>query len=86
MFAFAQAAMDDLKKRCAGALTDWIFIVDIFELFLKQQVVNEFESLEASRPSRDSDGTTYATESIKKYFINVLTKLTNWYIFQLFFF
>ena len=69
--------MDDFKKRCAGALTDCIFRVDIFEMDLNQLVVNVFESLKASRPSRDSDDTTYATESIKKYFIDVLTKLTN---------
>ena len=69
--------MDAFKKRCAGALTDCIFRVDVFENNSKQLVVNEFESLEASRPSRDSDDTTYATDSIKKYFINVLTNLTN---------
>ena len=56
--------MDAFKKRCAGALTDCIFRVDVFENNSKQLVVNEFESLEASRPSRDSDDTTYATKSI----------------------
>ena len=45
--------MDAFKKRCAGALTDFIFRVDVFENNSKQLVVNEFESLEASRPSRD---------------------------------
>ena len=42
-----------------------------------QFVVNEFESLEASRTTEVYDDTTCANECIKTYFFNVLLTLTN---------
>ena len=77
LFHFAQSALDAYNARCAGALTDCIFRIDIFKNNNKQLVVNEFESLEASRTTEVYDDTTYANECIKTYFFNVLLTLTN---------
>ncbi len=77
LFRFAQSAIDAFKARCAGALTDCVFRVDIFQNNDKQFVVNEFESLEASRTTEVEGNTTYATDCIKTYFFNVLQTLIN---------
>ena len=70
---FAQRALDMLKVRCLGAMTDFIIRIDVMINNYGVLVVNEFESFEAATSTNDFCMLEYFKNSVCEYLLNKLT-------------